>query len=342
MSTKPTKQKQVPAQTNEKVHKQREEAPVITKKPKGAPVEQNQPQFSQKKAQKLPPEPVEQNEMPVKTKSKAKVEGGKKKMEDWLGDVNEAETQQHFEKTLAKKKKGFNTKEGKILLELQKSYKGDDRFDLDQRFGDDLEYTKLPNRVKLAAQSYFQDLDDLAHFHPTTTTRGEDNDDEVKPVDEFDTRKEKESQMSILKDLFPGEKLLTKRRHGANGRGGNDDDEPVKRKHQQQEAVIQRYDPTLKTATQMIVEKSAFPIGNKKYVDARGNGKPLLTISKGVDEAKKKMMMADMKLKQAQQKINRDNVPEVQTLKAKKKDIDYDSWKNILQDDDDGPATLFG
>ena len=34
---------------------------------------------------------------------------------------------------------------GQLMVELQKSYKGDDRFKLDRRFEDDLEADKLPD-----------------------------------------------------------------------------------------------------------------------------------------------------------------------------------------------------
>ena len=46
------------------------------------------------------------------------------------------------------KKSQFEGKKGRLLLELQKSYKGDERFKLTEKFKDDIEVDKLKNSFR--------------------------------------------------------------------------------------------------------------------------------------------------------------------------------------------------
>jgi len=48
-----------------------------------------------------------------------------------------------------------------VLFELQKSYKGDSRFKLDERFAEDIDADKLPNSIKLLTTGIdFKNLSD--------------------------------------------------------------------------------------------------------------------------------------------------------------------------------------
>ena len=42
----------------------------------------------------------------------------------------------------------YEGKQGKLVLELSKTYKGDSRFKLDERFKDDIDVDKLPQRFR--------------------------------------------------------------------------------------------------------------------------------------------------------------------------------------------------
>lgn len=42
----------------------------------------------------------------------------------------------------------FEGNKGKVMLELSKTYKGDSRFKLDQRFQDDIDVDKLPQKFR--------------------------------------------------------------------------------------------------------------------------------------------------------------------------------------------------
>lgn len=42
----------------------------------------------------------------------------------------------------------YDSKQGKLVLELTKTYKGDSRFKLDERFKDDIDVDKLPQKFK--------------------------------------------------------------------------------------------------------------------------------------------------------------------------------------------------
>lgn len=46
------------------------------------------------------------------------------------------------------RKAQFEGKKGRLLLELQKSYKGDERFKLTEKFKDDIEVDKLKNSFR--------------------------------------------------------------------------------------------------------------------------------------------------------------------------------------------------
>ncbi|EAR97632.1 hypothetical protein TTHERM_01087850 (macronuclear) [Tetrahymena thermophila SB210] len=59
----------------------------------------------------------------------------------------------------------FDTKKGQVLFELQKSYKGDERFRLDKRFAEDIDAEKLPNTLKqLTTGIDFENLSDGSDY----------------------------------------------------------------------------------------------------------------------------------------------------------------------------------
>ncbi|KAL4465234.1 hypothetical protein ABPG74_001948 [Tetrahymena malaccensis] len=59
----------------------------------------------------------------------------------------------------------FDTKKGQVLFELQKSYKGDERFKLDKRFAEDIDAQKLPNTLKqLTTGIDFENLSDGSDY----------------------------------------------------------------------------------------------------------------------------------------------------------------------------------
>lgn len=111
---------------------------------------------------------------------------------DWLGlDNDEPVKQANFEKTFFE---GSN--KGKLLFELQKSYKGDDRFVLDKRFAKDFDASKLPNTIKQSNQAY---LNQSNFFSPSPSSS--------QPVPSSLTD-EKNNQKKILRDLFPEDRSL--------------------------------------------------------------------------------------------------------------------------------------
>lgn len=111
---------------------------------------------------------------------------------DWLGlDNDEPVKEVNFEKTFFE---GSN--KGKLLFELQKSYKGDDRFVLDKRFAKDLDVSKLSNTIKLSNQAYINQ----SSFFPPPPTSSQPHPSSL--VDE------KNNQKKILRDLFPEDRSL--------------------------------------------------------------------------------------------------------------------------------------
>lgn len=58
------------------------------------------------------------------------------------------EKKEHTLDAFNKNRSIFDTKKGQVLFELQKSFKGDNRFKMDSRFAEDIEVDKLPNTIK--------------------------------------------------------------------------------------------------------------------------------------------------------------------------------------------------
>jgi hypothetical protein len=108
---------------------------------------------------------------------------------DWLGLDNDVPIKPiNFEKKIFE---GSN--QGKLLFELQKSYKGDDRFLLDKRFAKDLDISKLPNTIKQSNQAY---ISQSSFILPSDSKAQSSINDE------------KLNQKKILRDLFPEDRSL--------------------------------------------------------------------------------------------------------------------------------------
>eukprot|EP01017_Pseudomicrothorax_dubius_P020151 TRINITY_DN22082_c0_g1_i1.p1 TRINITY_DN22082_c0_g1~~TRINITY_DN22082_c0_g1_i1.p1 ORF type:complete len:267 (-),score=109.34 TRINITY_DN22082_c0_g1_i1:88-888(-) len=264
--------------------------------------------------------------------AKPLTEKRKRKVEDWLGDVDVGQTETHLNEALSKKKSVFDTKEGKVLFELQKSFKGDKRFQLDQRFQDDINYDRLPNMVKLSAQNYFEDLDDLMVFNKKLEKPAEDGINGEQEEQEI-LKKEKENQLSILREMFPDEKIPTKIK-----------EREAKETKKRQDPVIQRFDPTSKKSTALV--QQAKPKVENQPKGKKNELKKEPKIEKGVDKVYLKKMKAEAKLKEAQARVNVSKKVEESASAlpvVKKKEIDYDKWKSLLvKEDSSGGFKLFG
>ena len=77
---------------------------------------------------------------------------------DWMGSDSEPEDKKDFDKIFAEDKFSKRDKKSQLLLQLQKTYKGDDRFLLNKDFAAD-DTDKLPsNMLGALSTREYQDL----------------------------------------------------------------------------------------------------------------------------------------------------------------------------------------
>lgn len=214
----------------------------------------------------------------------------KKSQDDWFG-LNENDDNFHVD--IRFENKIYDSKKGKLLLELQKTFKGDERFKLGKKFKNDVEFEKLPNSVKLANKDLEFEL--------------EENEDE-----KFQSQKnkknsieiEKDSQINILKALFPKERIKN--------------DQKTKN-NTSKNLIIPRFDPTKPQTNELIVKETP------KIAEKIKKGKKI-GIDSGVDKKKKNLLKADSILKKTIHKN------EKKSEKAKVvKNINYEAWKTLTQ-----------
>jgi len=226
---------------------------------------------------------------------------------DWLelGD-NDDPSEAFFQKDLDKKfqKNIYDSKKGKILLDLQKSFKGDDRFHLNKSFKNDIEFDKLPNMVKLANRELQYDLND--------------SEKKEKKHNETDLDREKNGQLSILKNMFPKEKI-------------NSEAKKIFTKNLDS-LIVPRFDPTKAQCKNLIID-------DKITKNKKKGGENKFKMASGIDKKKKNILKAQAILKETISKPNTVDRP-----KKKIKKIDYQAWKKLIQEpkfENDKVGTLF-
>ena len=247
----------------------------------------------------------------------------------------------------------FDSKEGHLLLELQKTYKGDSRFKLDKRFKGDVEFEKLPNNVKLVTKDIIKEGDqaqdreyekirDLDKEERRRKRReakalaAETNEEGGLAVEDLGAEREK--QKNILQELLPDEKILSK--------------PAPKQKSFSNNYIVPRFDPTqLKACKTLIIQKEAK--APKEKLLKKGLIAP--KIESGIDKARKNLLKANFLLGKMKEKTeerlgklkkdgendeNDDGAvnpsdysdsenPEVPKIKKIRK-IDYKKWKTII------------
>ena len=230
------------------------------------------------------------------------------KKTDWLELGEEFnEKSEGFRKSIDKrfKKNIYDSKKGKILLDLQRTFKGDDRFHLDKKFENDVDFEKLPNSVKLANMELQYDLEDV-ETEPKPKKKHHDIDD---------VEQEKDGQLKILKQMFPKERIKKE----------------TKKTTTFQNLIVARFDPKQVQCKKLIITENNTTNKGKDKKNKRKLG-----LESGIDKKKKNLMKAEAILKRKIQKP--DGMKDTPTKKIKK--IDYQAWKKLIQNDNE-PMTLF-
>lgn len=222
------------------------------------------------------------------------------KKKDFLGLDDETDV---FEKKALDKKfkkNIYDSKKGKILLDLQKTFKGDDRFHLDKSFKNDIEFEKLPNAIKQANLELQYDIEEKEKVN--------------KKIKETDIKHEKNGQFSILKQMFPRERIKNE-----------DKSEQTEKKS----LIVQRFDPKQLNSKKFIINEK-----NEK-ASTKNKKKNVISLVSGIDKKKKNFIKAEAILKAKIHK--KTDIKDVPTKKIKK--IDYKAWKELIQDNNNDQNT---
>ncbi|CAK88515.1 unnamed protein product (macronuclear) [Paramecium tetraurelia] len=182
--------------------------------------------------------------------------------DEWLkGDVKDVEF-----------KKKITGKKGQLLVELQKSYKGDKRFKLDEKFNDDLNVEKLNKKFKDLQQDLIEESSD-------------EEQDLEKEIDEKELQiksyqDEVNQQLQILAKLMPDDAAFISYQK-----------KPDKKKYN---LIVPKFDPN--NIDQRLIKKNE----EKKIEQAKKQIKT--EIVKGIDKKTIKIEKANKLLQRVKEK----------------------------------------
>ena len=119
------------------------------------------------------------------------------------------------------KKSQFEGHKGRLLLELQKSYKGDSRFKLTDKFKDDIEVGRLKNSFRQITDK------DILEMQP-----------EPESVVADDFQQERQKQLSYISSIVPESSRPIHK--------------PIQKVKSTQELIVKRFDPTSAKGNKML------------------------------------------------------------------------------------------
>jgi len=131
---------------------------------------------------------------------------------------------------IALKKNQFIGKKGAMLMELQKSYKGDERFKFDKRFAGDIEAKLVSDNVKNMTD-VFDYGDGLNKVKNNNYNKSDIND-----ID-YEIKKEKKRNLMILAQIITNEEFMNNNKKVENPKS----------------LLQKRYDPTMNLGADLII-----------------------------------------------------------------------------------------
>ncbi len=214
-----------------------------------------------------------------------------------------------FERALNKNQ--FQGEKGKMLLKLQNTYANDNRFKLDSKFKDDINYNKLPSELKENKKNDYFNYEEM--------------DKEAKDEDiEF----EKKKNMSILAEILPNSAFLEHKSI----------DKPTNK------LLIKRYDPKLKLGD------ASVEVIKMEKKEKKEKEKNLVRLEKGVQvfndkndmELYNKYNDIDKMKKREKEKLISDTINRINDEMNQEIIVNYDSWKKGILEKTDNNFSLFG
>ncbi len=224
-----------------------------------------------------------------------------------LFDEEDQSDDDNFEKALNKKQ--FHGKKGKMLMELQMSYRNDERFNFDRKFKGDVDKRKISKNLKNISTA----------FDAETQDQEEDKSAVNKPEDIIG---EKNKNLSILSQVISNTEFLTHNKKYSVGNAKN--------------LIIKRFDPNLKIGKDLEMSKKDLTKKSEKNVIKINRGVDKLRPSTNKHEETNKNSHKNKKIIQTMFNELNDH------LENKKIEIKYDSWKNLANENKDVGFGLFG
>lgn len=219
-------------------------------------------------------------------------------------DIMNERVKSNLDKAL--KKTQFTGKSGKMLMELQKSYKDEQRFVLDKKFKNDIEVQRIPQKLKEVTHAF--DKKDIEESYAK---------ERVNPNDDINSAQEKNKNLSILSSIIPNSEFLSTSKRVFNPRN----------------LIQKRFDPTLNLGKELlIVEDKKVAVVDTKYTTMKlEKGVGLNNVYNKSYEGivdKNEKNFKKMKRKEKDYVMSK-VVNEVNDELEHKIEINYDSWKNI-------------
>ena len=225
---------------------------------------------------------------------------------------------EHFDKAL--NKKHFAGKKGKMLLELQSTYMTDPRFVLDKKFGNDVQFKKLPNVLKNELRQQMRSNEKEFNYNDTNINNNNEQDELIK--------NEKNKNLSILSSVIPAKEYL----------------EHKPKETQTKKLLMKRFDPLLCLGSCNI---QPIEIEKEKKDNSKDDNK--VKLEKGVkvfNDALKnpiydKRTKKEMKKREKEKLMNK-MINEINDNMNGEVVVNCDIWKQSIQDKAKGEFKLFG
>lgn len=242
-------------------------------------------------------------------------EKAKKKKKKVLTFDSEGEEplEDNFNKALSKNQ--FVGEKGKMLLDLQTTYKNDSRFKIDKKFKGDISFQKLPSSLKSEIKTNLKKTNDFEYKDRTNEKASEE------------IQNEKNKNLSILSSVLPASAYL--------------DHNPKEKSYKH--VIVKRFDPDLNLG-----DYNVTPIEKKE--DLKSKDDNVVKLEKGVEVFNEPLKnpiyqskhQKQMKKREKEKMINK-VINEINDNMNGEVIVNYDVFKKTIQESkQNGGFKLFG